>query len=1389
MAITIRWLSRALPYVCGATLLLQAVEVRAQGIPNPTPAGPPGCWTWEYDATQPIPENAKVVPGTCETPDGRCYVVPSSACLEISGTERPLYGDRPDHDFPKPVDEPGGLPTNPPSAPPEPPSLRPAPSGPAAVLPVPSSAECTPGTGWDFETFLDNVPGPADSTIVRGYASLDGWKGDGVPGVSPFLDFRNADLNRKAAPVYGNAVPIFRIRPPGWRPDIEPEIGGDYWRFSQHINQGGDFWIGSLDIRYSWRQHPAEDRDSWGEDAVGTLTSPECTLRSRYLLFRLGGSAHGSQRVEVQVLHARRHQYFGIRFTQGLGDPALNGAWGYPTQFVSPDASQHFPPPADENGWVVVRSAMPRENRDWMQQFVFDLEPFVGQRLRLRIVDDRRAECAEWSGRQCVRNMPEHINADDFRFDDRPPDKVEWMRHSDGMCAGVPGSGEGCSPVGRVPSEPPLWGVTDVHAHPMANLSFGGHVFWGDATDDLEDVYDCSHSLLAIGGPGGRAAIQPSNSLKSCYLHGSLIAIATVPLLATCQLLNVAPFVGALAAAACTATVAAAAAVLEATPIVTGATLHGASKISSGAAKYGVLFSGLLEYLPDLRLTSDIDLAIGFDTGLIPQLDSFRKATGNEANNWWVEETEYHDQTGLGRTHNAYQADMIRRAFHGGLRLAVWDVINSRAFSLAADGTMMSDWEALKIGTDAAKRIVATSLKDIAAVAYTPDDAERIIRSGRLAVILGTEVDELGRMRPEGLPWPRSPQGGVDSMDRQVADLWELGIRKITPVHAVNNPIGGAALFNTKYDANNYFVSGTPLDAPPTLFDLPPVKVALDNTFGEIFRDLFLGEFALLHDPVAPSSAAWNPRGWFDFDLRPNRSDDPYIQDYDRITYRIGIDGFNGESLRDSQGNWLRPDKVLGQQVPLVHLLTTATLAATGPTCDLRNTVLPKFADSFGTELDNRYVSESVKGHRNVLGLFRSPEGNDGEAFLRAAMKRGMLIDTDHLSQNMRADLYKLAEDYAAESAWSAPACQSADGLNCSGYPLVGVHSKVRGLEIDPKKFAELRNAYGYNDEASRSPREIRHVAANGGAFAVFPTGSSLIPPNTKSCRKHSDCATYDGPWSEACDLAIGQCRNVSPVLVERDFRLPGEIRNDCDYSSKTFATKYLWLLHETGGRGLTPATDLNGLISTLRPRYGRALPWNTPCGVPAREWENGSLTLTDRDQTDPDRNRPMANKWRRIMLEAQRFESSGVWYDGYTARNPLPSAVAARWNDTRYKEVVARASKEDRQDLAPRALADDVVFFNDFGPDNPKQLGHRYQMGNRPGAQMYPLRQWRVRPDRAGWDFNLDGLLHIGLYPDLFQDMRNVGVQWEQMGPLFRSAHDYVGTWRRAVAIGAAHQ
>jgi hypothetical protein len=48
-------------------------------------------------------------------------------------------------------------------------------------------------------------------------------------------------------------------------------------------------------------------------------------------------------------------------------------------------------------------------------------------------------------------------------------------------------------------------------------------------------------------------------------------------------------------------------------------------------------------------------------------------------------------------------------------------------------------------------------------------------------------------------------------------------------------------------------------------------------------------------------------------------------------------------------------------------------------------------------------------------------------------------------------------------------------------------------------------------------------------------------------------------------------------------------------------------------------------------------------------------------------------------------------------------------------------------------------------------------------------------------FDFNSDGLAHIGLFPDLIADLMQLGVDVE---PLLRSAAAYVETWRRAVRL-----
>jgi microsomal dipeptidase-like Zn-dependent dipeptidase len=51
-------------------------------------------------------------------------------------------------------------------------------------------------------------------------------------------------------------------------------------------------------------------------------------------------------------------------------------------------------------------------------------------------------------------------------------------------------------------------------------------------------------------------------------------------------------------------------------------------------------------------------------------------------------------------------------------------------------------------------------------------------------------------------------------------------------------------------------------------------------------------------------------------------------------------------------------------------------------------------------------------------------------------------------------------------------------------------------------------------------------------------------------------------------------------------------------------------------------------------------------------------------------------------------------------------------------------------------------------------------------------------------WDYNTDGVAHVGLMPDFIQDLRTVGVTDAQLQPLFRSAEAYVHMWELAEQV-----
>lgn len=153
--------------------------------------------------------------------------------------------------------------------------------------------------------------------------------------------------------------------------------------------------------------------------------------------------------------------------------------------------------------------------------------------------------------------------------------------------------------------------------------------------------------------------------------------------------------------------------------------------------------------------------------------------------------------TFLSGAHQQMHITQIHRAWEGGLRLmTVLAVQNLGAEYVMAevggDGEIHPSTERMILEAQVcAVRQLAMMNADWMQIAYTPDEARDIIGRGKLAIILGIEMDGIGRI------------DGMDSLEEEVQYLWDLGIRQVFPVHAPDGRLGGAAAFEPAYNTLN----------------------------------------------------------------------------------------------------------------------------------------------------------------------------------------------------------------------------------------------------------------------------------------------------------------------------------------------------------------------------------------------------------------------------------------------------------------------------------------------------------------------------------------------------------------------------------------------------------
>lgn len=155
------------------------------------------------------------------------------------------------------------------------------------------------------------------------------------------------------------------------------------------------------------------------------------------------------------------------------------------------------------------------------------------------------------------------------------------------------------------------------------------------------------------------------------------------------------------------------------------------------------------------------------------------------------------------QAHQQMYVDFIRRAWEGGLRLLVAHAVNDEQLAHAFHGSGKTDdtsvWHA---EVDATIELVARH-PDFMEIARAPEEARRIIGAGKLAVVLGAEMDALGNCR-------RDSDCTQDQVRAAIQDLFDRGVRHAFPIHLADNAFGGSAVFaDGVFNLLTWYLRGT----------------------------------------------------------------------------------------------------------------------------------------------------------------------------------------------------------------------------------------------------------------------------------------------------------------------------------------------------------------------------------------------------------------------------------------------------------------------------------------------------------------------------------------------------------------------------------------------------
>ncbi|MEP6689802.1 MAG: fibronectin type III domain-containing protein [Gemmatimonadaceae bacterium] len=160
-------------------------------------------------------------------------------------------------------------------------------------------------------------------------------------------------------------------------------------------------------------------------------------------------------------------------------------------------------------------------------------------------------------------------------------------------------------------------------------------------------------------------------------------------------------------------------------------------------------------------------------------------------------------------THQKMWFEWIRRARDGGLRVMVALATNNTTLGDAVSGPgdgptddkASADLQLTEITSFVARH------NDFMEIAKGSADVKRIVKSNKIAVVLGVEVDNIGNFNK--LPLTTMPASASQLLIKnEIQRLYDAGVRYVIPVHIMDNQFGGTAIYKNDFNSANIREAG-----------------------------------------------------------------------------------------------------------------------------------------------------------------------------------------------------------------------------------------------------------------------------------------------------------------------------------------------------------------------------------------------------------------------------------------------------------------------------------------------------------------------------------------------------------------------------------------------------